>query len=306
MSMHMTCRRTVPFISSIRPDSMIQRKATQVLEEIAFWLGDSYRNKILLNGIIYAHRITDIRMQGSAKANLLMFRQLCGQDALKKVVLVTTMWDRVTNEEGVKRETELINTPEFWGRMLEKGSSSHRHDNTKASARDIVHLLAHHNASIATDLQKQLVDERRRLDQTSAGRELQSEMLKQKEKWTNELRQIEKQMKAQHDQETEEMMREERDRYRSLMKKVENDTDSLRSTMENLLAQRDKRVSRMEKKLQEQQAAHENELRRIKDRQRRLEREKKELEEQREQEKKAQRKLEKKAGREREREEREE
>lgn len=88
---------------------------TEALSEIALLLGDPYRNKILLSGIIYAHRITDIRMQGSAKKNLLMFRQLCGQDALNKVVLVTTMWDKVSNDEGVKRETELPDTPEFWG-----------------------------------------------------------------------------------------------------------------------------------------------------------------------------------------------
>jgi hypothetical protein len=40
------------------------RSDTEVLKEIARWLVASYKGKILLNGIIYLHRITDIRMQG--------------------------------------------------------------------------------------------------------------------------------------------------------------------------------------------------------------------------------------------------
>ena len=275
------------------------RSDTEVLSEIAAWLGNSYRSNILLHGIIYLHRITDIRMRGSARKNLIMFKQLCGTDALKKVILVTTMWDKVSSDEAVMREKELIDTPEFWGWMLGKGSSCHRHNNTERSARDIVHLLANHNAPIATELQRQLVDEKRTLDQTSAGRELQSETFK--EKWAKERRDIEQQLKAaikQRDIEAEGIMREERDRYTRMIK-VENDTGALRSTMENLLVQCNKRIARMEKQMEEQQRAHEDELRRIKDRQRRLDLEKAELKEERKREKQAQRKREKEAQQER-------
>ncbi|KAF2499257.1 P-loop containing nucleoside triphosphate hydrolase protein [Lophium mytilinum] len=276
------------------------RSDTEVLREITSWLGEYYTNNILLNGIIYLHRITDIRMQGSARKNLIMFKQLCGDDALKKVILVTTMWDKIPSEqEGVAREKELIDTPEFWGWMLGKGSSCHRHNNTNPSATDIVHRLASHNAPVTTDLQRQMVDERRTLDQTSAGRALNGEMLKEKEKWDKERRDMEDNMKAaiqQQDHEAVEMMREERDRYTRMIKKVEDDTGALRSTMETLLVERDNRVARMEKQMKEQEAAHEVELRRIKDRQRRLEQEKTELENQ------ARRKQEKEARRERERE----
>ena len=59
-------------------------------------------------------------MQGSARKNLMMFRQLCGEGALKKVILATSRWDEVEHEVGVKRETELTETPEFWGWMMER------------------------------------------------------------------------------------------------------------------------------------------------------------------------------------------
>ncbi|KAJ5102659.1 P-loop containing nucleoside triphosphate hydrolase protein [Penicillium argentinense] len=293
-------RQTVYLIDTPGFDDT-NRSDTAILREIASWLGDSYRNNILLNGIIYLHRITDIRMQGSAKKNLIMFKQLCGQDALKKVILVTTMWDKVPTNEAEAREKELIDTPEFWGWMVSKGSSCHRHHNTESSARNIVSKLAAHKTPIATDLQRQLVDEHKSLDQTSAGRELQSEMLKEKEKWARERKEIEEQMKAaikQRDREAEEMMREERDRYTKMIKKVESDTGALRSTMNNLLAERDKRVERMEQQMREQQAAHEAELKKISERQKRVEKEKAELEKQqrrreKEEEKRRQREREK-------------
>lgn len=230
-----------------------------MLREIAAWLADSYQNKILLHGIIYLHRITDVRMQGSAKRNLILFRELCGEDALKKVILATTMWDKVSEKRGHRREVELTNTQEFWGWMVEKGSAVRRHYNTPESAKNIIDKLANHDKKFVTDLQKQLVDEGLTLDQTSAGKELQSELLKERERWTKRLEQVQADMKAaieENDKEMEKIMREERDRYTRMIEQAENKTTALRITMEGLIAQRDERVARMEKTLREQQDKH--------------------------------------------------
>ncbi|KAL2797404.1 hypothetical protein BJX66DRAFT_335022 [Aspergillus keveii] len=256
------------------------RSDTEVLKEIARWLVASYKGKILLNGIIYLHRITDIRMQGSARKNLLMFRQLCGENALKRVVLVTTMWDKVPEDEASKREKELIDTPEFWGWMLEKGSSCQRHYNTEDSARIIVSDLASHAVPVTTALQAQMVDEKKKLGETSAGQELQSEMNKEKAKWAQERREIEDQLRLaieQRDHEAEEMMREERDRYTKMIQKVENDTETLKATMNKLLAERDERVAEMETMLKLQQVEYNKQLAGIRDRQSQLEKENAEL-----------------------------
>ena len=259
------------------------RSDTQVLSEIAAWLGDCYKNKILLHGILYLHRITDIRMQGSAKKNLLMFKQLCGQDALRKVILVTTMWDKLLGREseGASREKELMDTPESWGWMLAKGSSSHRHDNTEFSARNMFDLLARHNEPIATDLQKQLVDESRTLDQTSAGQHLEGELRLEMEKWARERRETEQQILAaiqQRDREAEQAMREERDRFTRMIEKVESDTENLRLTMEKLLLERDERVARVEQELKEKLAARQEEQREAEDRSTQASRERERIE----------------------------
>jgi GTP-binding protein EngB required for normal cell division len=103
------------------------RSDTEVLRELATWLTESYAAHIKLSGIIYLHRISDVRMPGSARRNLLMFKKLCGDNALKNVILGTTMWDRVSESEGVAREEELTSTPDFWGWMVSQGSRVFRH-----------------------------------------------------------------------------------------------------------------------------------------------------------------------------------
>ncbi|KAL2827118.1 hypothetical protein BJY01DRAFT_255786 [Aspergillus pseudoustus] len=249
------------------------RSDTEVLKEIARWLVASYKGKILLNGIIYLHRIADIPMQGSARKNLIMFRQLCGENALKRVVLVTTMWDKVPEDEAVRREKKLIDTPEFWGWMLGKGSSCQRHYNTEDSALVIVNELAGHTLPVATELQRQMVDEKKELGDTSTGQELQSEMVKEKAKWAQERREIAQQLKLaieQRDHDAEETMREERDRYTRMIQKVKNDTETLKLTMNKLLAERDERVAKMERMMREQEAVHRTELESVREYQRQI------------------------------------
>ncbi|KAF5691948.1 hypothetical protein FDENT_3151 [Fusarium denticulatum] len=225
------------------------RSDTEVLSEIAAWLTDSYKHEIRLHDIVYLHRISDVRMQGSAKKNLVTFKELCGEDALKKVVLASTMWDKVPAEKATKREQELKDTPEFWGWMLSKGSSIHRYNNTAESARKIILSLAGHNAPIATDLQKQMVDEGKSLDKTSAGQGLKSELLKERQ----DLQALIKEAQKEHDVDTEEALQEESDRYAVLIKRAEESARALQITRENLIAKRDLRVAQMTKEIREEE-----------------------------------------------------
>ncbi|KAM0422014.1 hypothetical protein ACHAPD_000457 [Fusarium lateritium] len=240
------------------------RSDTEVLSEIAAWLTDSYKHEIRLHGIIYLHRISDVRMQGSAKKNLVTFKELCGEDALKKVVLASTMWDMVPVEKATKREQELKDTPEFWGWMLSKGSSVHRYNNTAESAREIILSLTGHNAPIATDLQKQMVDEGKRLDETSAGQGLKNELLKERLKLTKEreeLLTLIKAAKEKHDVDTEEALQEESDRYTVLIKRAEDSAKALRISMANLISKRDLRIAEMTKEIREVQSEYETNFR---------------------------------------------
>ncbi|KAL8344117.1 hypothetical protein RB601_004575 [Gaeumannomyces tritici] len=168
-----------------------------VLKEVAGWLTKSYEDKIMLSGIIYFHRIIDPKMQGSSKRNLSMFKTLCGPDALKMVILATTMWEQVNQEVGNVREEELRTTEEYWGFMVQRGSRIFRHTNNPDSALRLVrHFMGEHRPETLA-IQSEMVDNGRSLDQTSAGQELDSVLAKEREKFRRDLEYAQQQMKEQ-------------------------------------------------------------------------------------------------------------
>ena len=129
---------------------------------------DSYKNEIRLSGLLFFHRISDNRMAGSPLKHLKMFHNLCGSEALKNVVLVTTMWDQVDEDMGNNHENEL--TTKYWKSMIELGCHTSRFHNTAESAFDIVSQFQ--DARCTVLLQRELVDLHLELAETSAGRTL--------------------------------------------------------------------------------------------------------------------------------------
>lgn len=93
-----------------------------------------YRRKLQLKGLLYFHRISDNRMDGTSLKNLRFFEELCGTE-LDKVVLTTTMWDGVDEETGVEREEQLRGI--YWQSMITQGSSIKRFMGDRESALDI-------------------------------------------------------------------------------------------------------------------------------------------------------------------------
>lgn len=234
-----------------------------MLREIAGWLTASYSNEVLLHGIIYLHRITDVRMQGSAKKNLLMFKKLCGDEALQKVVLTTTMWDKVPDREAKDREQQLVDTPEFWGFMVSKGSTVYRHNNTVESAIRIIEELASSNRTVTLDLQNQMVNQNQTLKETAAGRELESEVIKERQKWAAELKDVQQIMEEAiriRDVESEQAMRELKDDYITRMQRLEHGIETLHIDNERL---RNAKIEKLEEAFETQNKAHANELKKL-------------------------------------------
>lgn len=234
-----------------------------MLREIASWLTVSYSNQILLHGIIYLHRIIDVRMQGSAKKNLLMFKKLCGDDALRKVVLATTMWDKVAHHEAEAREQQLVDTPEFWGFMVSKGSTVHRHNNTIESAVQVIEKLAHSDSTVTLDLQNQMVNRNQTLGETAAGRELESAIIKERQKWAAELKDAQEQIQEAirlRDKESELAMRELKEDYNTRLARLERDNRQLHIDAERL---NNERIERLEKALEEQSKTQANKLKEL-------------------------------------------
>lgn len=220
------------------------RSDTQILKEIASWLTASYSNSIKLHGIIYLHRITDPRMQGSAKRNLIMFKKLCGVDALKNVVLATTMWERVIEADGVERERQLSVTQDFWGYMLDKGSQIHRHYNDRNSAvRLIESLIANRVAQpkVVLDIQAQMVDHGKDLVDTAAGQALDDEISEERKRFAKEIAETQADMRealAQRDKDAAEMLRQHRDDMNERVRRLDSEHSALKVSLERLQEER--------------------------------------------------------------------
>ena len=159
-----------------------------------------------LTGFIYIHRISDTRVGGTSKRNLRMFQKLCGQDSFKNIIIVTTMWDRVTQEQGQQREQELKLSDELFKPLIDGGATMARHDGTRGSASIVIHDLSRRSDTIA-QIVHELVTEKKGLLDTEAGMELQSDVRSVLLKHQEDLRILEDEIRAakrQKDKRTEE------------------------------------------------------------------------------------------------------
>ena len=150
-----------------------------------------YQKGIKLSGIIYMHRISDNRMGGLSQKNFKMFKEMCGIEAAKNVVIVTSMWDEVHADRGEAREKELKSL--FFKPILDQGAQLLRNDNTQQSAlRIIAHFIE--NQPLPLRIQQELVDEHKQLDKTGAGAQLLMELDKQQELYRNEINALKEEM----------------------------------------------------------------------------------------------------------------
>lgn len=99
----------------------------KVLREIASSMCTFWDDKCLsIGGLIYVHRITDIRMSGSSLKSIRIFEALCGEGCFDAVTVVTTMWDDLQTETARNaaetRESTLRSRLEFFGHLIEKGA----------------------------------------------------------------------------------------------------------------------------------------------------------------------------------------
>lgn len=115
-------------------------------------------------------------MAGAPHRNLHMFGQLCGEHAVKKVMLATTMWDQIKISAGAQREHEMrLN---YWRIMIEKGALVARFRNTPQTAWKIIDMLIQEPTTEILLLQEELIDLKLRFNETEGGMMLYSNLLK--------------------------------------------------------------------------------------------------------------------------------
>ncbi|KAH8796884.1 P-loop containing nucleoside triphosphate hydrolase protein [Flagelloscypha sp. PMI_526] len=205
-----------------------------VLKMICDYLAESYIDGTKLAGVIYLHRISDNRVGGLATRNFNMFRELCGDTTLKNVVIVTTMWDDVTEERGYARQNQLATSDAFFKAALEKCASILPHFNTIESAHNILrHILG--NQPQALQIQREMVDEHKDISQTAAGERMNRQLEELMKKHEEEIERLKQDMEAamkKKDEETQRELEEESLKLHEQIEAVRADAQKLASQHE--------------------------------------------------------------------------
>ncbi|CAE6452183.1 unnamed protein product [Rhizoctonia solani] len=162
---------------------------TEILKSLASFLTVAYSHNFKITGLLYLHKITDTRVGGTSIRHMNMFKELCGTESLKNVVYVMNMWSNPPTEDEIMREDELRYSDEFFGMPLAEGAQMARHNNTQASAHDIVRKLLPRPPTVPK-ISRELVDEGLKLEETGAGTALGHGLEDELRKLNEEIRRL--------------------------------------------------------------------------------------------------------------------
>ena len=163
---------TPGFNDCARPD-------TDVFNELVYWLIAIYERNIRLSGIVFLHRITDVRLQRSVRRALEILKAMCGKDTFRGAVVATTMWDGLSDVDYNK----AWNRHEQLGRdvfkeILSNGGYLRALKSAEADAPKIVRHLLEKNMRLTLAIQRELVGEDLPIQETAAGKVMAADLLK--------------------------------------------------------------------------------------------------------------------------------
>lgn len=129
-----------------------------------------------------------MRFTGTAARSFKALLAMCGERALQNVAIVTNKWGNVTPEVGNARERELAS--DFYKPALDRGAMLRRHDDTIDSAHSIIKdILGREHVTL--QIQEEIFDQWKRVEETAAGKELLRELNQQVDKRLGQLRELE-------------------------------------------------------------------------------------------------------------------
>ena len=179
-------------------------------------------------------------MTGTLHRNLRMLREICGDQAVKKVILVTTMWDKALapgmeklQQTFPKRERELIEN--YWKNMIDLGASTARFSNSLNSAWKIIDIILRQQDSEVLLLQKEIVDLKRALNETQAGKISYSDLQRLLAEQRDTVRSLAQQAREESNPQLARQLESE-------LKRIQKDLDKTFIGMDNLKVPSGKRL----------------------------------------------------------------
>lgn len=122
-------------------------------------------------------------MAGAPLRNYKTFQELCGKDNFKNVILVTTIWDYISEKVGLALEEELLS--DCWQPMIALGSTTHRFQGITESARKIINSLpvSLPASRLPLQIQQDMIDEYIPFDRTVAAMAVQGSLNGRISRW---------------------------------------------------------------------------------------------------------------------------
>ncbi|KDR67885.1 hypothetical protein GALMADRAFT_257785 [Galerina marginata CBS 339.88] len=157
----------------------------EILSVIVQFLAEEYKNGRRLHGVIFLHRISDVRMGGVSRRNFTICQKLCGVDFFHNVVIATTRWDEVDLRTGEAREREFRAKPDLFKPLLDAGAKLMRHCDFD-SAQEILRTFLK-VGPLPLLVQIELVDRGLDMADTEAGLELRRHVMKQNQRAEKEM-----------------------------------------------------------------------------------------------------------------------
>lgn len=151
---------------------------------------------------------------------------------MRRVVIVTTMWGKVTPEEGRRREAGLIDSELFFKTAIEQGARIIRHDNTPESAQRIIQSLSGSTPETLT-IQNEMVEEEKQVVETEAGCDLQTELERLKRIHRDEIQAVKNEM-AQLVTRNDKKHREEVQELKTALSEIGREMEKVRKSNEYL------------------------------------------------------------------------
>ncbi|KAG8691064.1 hypothetical protein FRC11_007087 [Ceratobasidium sp. 423] len=128
-----------------------------------------------IHGVLYVHRITDNKMTGPTLQNLRVLEKLLGAQALRNLVFVTNMWGNQPDSDHVRFEEELMGSHQYFASAIGQGARAGEKYRickgaTQAQAQGALSDLFLNSTPVVLQIQRDMVDEKRALRDTDAGR----------------------------------------------------------------------------------------------------------------------------------------
>ncbi|KAF2652456.1 hypothetical protein K491DRAFT_635513 [Lophiostoma macrostomum CBS 122681] len=146
------------------------RSDSETLQELAYYLAAAYTHDIQISGVVYLHRITDTRWQGSASRALGAFKKMLGESNYCGVVLATTRWSELTPNQlraAEDRHQEL--SEKFWADIKEQGGQILALTAGRIDAMNIVRHIVNKDRRMTLAFQKELMETKLPLGMTGPG-----------------------------------------------------------------------------------------------------------------------------------------